>query len=571
LQGAWSLLLHSHSGAQDVMLGVVAAGRPAELRDVESIVGSFVTNLPVRILLPGDSSIGAWLAGIQQQSRARLPFEYVSLSQIQRWSGSAGHDSLFDTLMVWLNGSAAPVFSGLELELLSHGMGTVFPLSLYVDESSDCLELVAELGENHEAVTPLQELLAELGRFLSLLASSDQQATLATLPGFRGNRGAADLVPSAPPEVAVSEVVATAATEVVVGREQPERELLQELVAGHWCTILGLSEIPADGDFFELGGDSLKATSLAESLQQALGREIPVLAIFRRPTIAGMAEVILDRDWPSVARVAMPVRTGGSMPPLFCVASPEVDTVGYAVLARHLCAERPVYVLQSPPSAARVRRLQPPEIPVLAANYLAAIREIQPQGPYHLLGMCSGSQIEMEICRALAEQGDTIGFWGVLDTWALFTLSRRYYVKKMLDLGRYYLSRVRALRSMDGGRRAQAVQRVASRHLAGTGLAEEPAPASGAAESESRAYTLVEEIGWPHEQPDRPKIRSRVTVFRQRRRQQYWRVRDAALGWARHAESVEVVHLAAPSHKTIFKEPYTADLAHLIESRLSEH
>ncbi len=50
-QGAWALLVNRLSGRQDVVFGAAVAGRPPQLSGVETIVGSFVNNLPVRVRL----------------------------------------------------------------------------------------------------------------------------------------------------------------------------------------------------------------------------------------------------------------------------------------------------------------------------------------------------------------------------------------------------------------------------------------------------------------------------------------------------------------------------------------
>jgi len=41
-QGAWALLLGTYSSEEDVVFGAVVSGRPAELRGVESMIGSFI-------------------------------------------------------------------------------------------------------------------------------------------------------------------------------------------------------------------------------------------------------------------------------------------------------------------------------------------------------------------------------------------------------------------------------------------------------------------------------------------------------------------------------------------------
>jgi ubiquinone/menaquinone biosynthesis C-methylase UbiE len=56
-QCAWALLLHRHSGEDDVVFGTVSSGRPPELEGVEEAVGLYIRTLPVRSRLHGGESV----------------------------------------------------------------------------------------------------------------------------------------------------------------------------------------------------------------------------------------------------------------------------------------------------------------------------------------------------------------------------------------------------------------------------------------------------------------------------------------------------------------------------------
>src|SRR5207302_515575 len=113
------------------------------------------------------------------------------------------------------------------------------------------------------------------------------------------------------------------------------------------------------------------------------------------------------------------VQTGNGNCPFFAVASPGVDTLGYALLARHLGVEQPFYKLQANVPLVGDRPFTKEELQGLAKEYIAAMRAVQPQGPYCFGGMCEGVQIAEQIVLDLEAQGLEVGLFVILDTWVL--------------------------------------------------------------------------------------------------------------------------------------------------------
>jgi len=65
-----------------------------------------------------------------------------------------------------------------------------------------------------------------------------------------------------------------------------------EQLAALWCGVLDRQTIGSHEDFFALGGHSLLATRLIARVRDAFDVELPLIALFESPTIAGMAAAI---------------------------------------------------------------------------------------------------------------------------------------------------------------------------------------------------------------------------------------------------------------------------------------
>ena len=71
--------------------------------------------------------------------------------------------------------------------------------------------------------------------------------------------------------------------------------VFEEVLANIWCDVLGVKRVGIEENFFDLGGHSLLATQLISRVRNAFHLELPLRAIFEKPTIAGLAQTIANR------------------------------------------------------------------------------------------------------------------------------------------------------------------------------------------------------------------------------------------------------------------------------------
>ncbi|MFJ9381828.1 amino acid adenylation domain-containing protein, partial [Streptomyces sp. NPDC101455] len=66
----------------------------------------------------------------------------------------------------------------------------------------------------------------------------------------------------------------------------------EELLAGIWERVLGVDRVGATDGFFDLGGHSLLAGQVVSRVREILAVDLPLSALFDRPTVRGLASVI---------------------------------------------------------------------------------------------------------------------------------------------------------------------------------------------------------------------------------------------------------------------------------------
>jgi amino acid adenylation domain-containing protein len=198
-------------------------------------------------------------------------------------------------------------------------------------------------------------------------------------------------------------------------RAQPADDV-ERALCRLWAQALSLDEVAPDDNFFDLGGHSLLAAQLFARASSVMKRTLPLGVLFQAPTVRELARFYRG-DPPSAGdgspTALVPITQGSQRPPLFVVPGINGNVVGFSALAGELGADQPFFGLQS---VGLDGRTQPFEtIEQMAAHYVVAVRQAQPQGPYQLLGICFGGVVAFEMMRQLRGAGQTVAFLGLVD------------------------------------------------------------------------------------------------------------------------------------------------------------
>ena len=169
-------------------------------------------------------------------------------------------------------------------------------------------------------------------------------------------------------------------------------------LAGIIAKVLGLASVSAEASFFELGGDSLKAVTLVARIYQAFEADVPLRTVFEAPTVRGLAAVIdALGNFRSYDQAHRPWLLLNQPQPrkLFCF--PPVVGYGfiYGTIAR-LLKDWAIYGFDFIESRDRLEA------------YAGILKELQPQGPYTLLGYSSGGNLAFELAKLLESRGESV-------------------------------------------------------------------------------------------------------------------------------------------------------------------
>ncbi|MGC9501628.1 amino acid adenylation domain-containing protein, partial [Streptomyces sp. WG7] len=215
------------------------------------------------------------------------------------------------------------------------------------------------------------------------------------------------------------------------GDGRPPRDAEERLLCELFAEVLGVDRVGPEDGFFELGGHSLLAVRLLGRIRSATGSgsgsgsgtALGIRSLLDAPTPEALARLLRSGGGHGTAaeeatralEVLLPLRATGTRPPLFCVHPWAGLSWPYAGLLRSLGEDRPLYGLQ----ARGLARDEEPSASVgeMAEDYLARIREVQPEGPYHLLGWSFGGLVAHEMAVRLREAGEEVALLALLDAY----------------------------------------------------------------------------------------------------------------------------------------------------------
>ena len=229
--------------------------------------------------------------------------------------------------------------------------------------------------------------------------------------------------------------------------EAPQTDM-EKRVAAWWESELKVSGIGRNGDFFELGGDSLTAAAFTVGIEKLLGVQVRPAALFDHPTVSSFAryleqamasqsdgaaanatkpEPAMNPDlfrrllaamsvWPGVRRdessLLVGLRTEGKGTPIFWCGQgrPEYDSI-----VEHLPPEHPIYGTRSLYLFEGKKRQDEEALARIFAN---EVEQLRAGREVILGGFCAGGRIAFDAACHLRSRGVPVKMVFMHETWS---------------------------------------------------------------------------------------------------------------------------------------------------------
>jgi acyl carrier protein len=77
--------------------------------------------------------------------------------------------------------------------------------------------------------------------------------------------------------------------------DEPAGTEMERVIAAIWCEVLQRDRVPLEGNFFDLGGDSLLMVQGFAKLREEVPVKLEVIELFRYPTVRALARYVDTR------------------------------------------------------------------------------------------------------------------------------------------------------------------------------------------------------------------------------------------------------------------------------------
>lgn len=229
-----------------------------------------------------------------------------------------------------------------------------------------------------------------------------------------------------------------------------------------------IESVQVDKDFLELGLNSVNVAEVILKTDRLLSANLSPSVLFKHPEIGSLSEYLADayaelleemvvsetaptpedvRDAaPSLdmasappatpAEIVVPLQTQGGNAPIFALPGAGGSALSLHLLAHALGDEQPLYCLE--PAGLDGRPAAAVSVEDIAEFNIEAMKSVQADGPYRLIGYSNGGVVAFEMARRLLERGEEVVSLTLLDSLAPALLLREAMEEMTVEVFKHF-------------------------------------------------------------------------------------------------------------------------------------
>ncbi|MCL6494107.1 MAG: amino acid adenylation domain-containing protein [Ignavibacterium sp.] len=444
-----------------------------------------------------------------------------------------------------------------------------------VEGVKDCAVIVKEINNDKKIVAYYTNKNKSEGEDFSSLINSIREIAIRNLPDYMIPSLIIPIenLPLTPNNKIDKKALAAKEITALVSHtsnSKPENET-QKILLEIWETLLGITGIGIDDNFFEIGGHSILAAQMLADFEKQTGKRIPLAEMFTAQTIRQLAGIVeketINLKWTPLVEIK---KGESALAPLFLIHGAEGNVLLYRDLANRLNSNRTVYGLQA--KGLDGKNSFNYSIEEMAEDYIPAIKSVQPFGPYNIGGYCMGGSVAYEIAIRLTARGEQVANVFLLETYNACTLDhnqlRKTRVKEKIENIKFHFDNVKSLSAKEKitfikRKTETAIKRTGARInklAANIGL-------SNKGESASHLTLTLRDLNDKAQMEYSPlKYKGKVVLLRPKA--SFATEPDPKFGWGDFVEGELKVYNLDNAPRGMLTEPFVKHTAQIIESEL---
>lgn len=406
----FSLLMAIYGAALSKFGGknCITVGTPVSLRDqpdFQNTVGYFLNTIAIKMEVNQKTLFSDFLHQLNHTISEALANKDVPFQQLveeleprRDEEGLPYFQTLFSMQQLFNNYFSLPDCHS-NVTLLETA-GNKMNISLQITASPNGLEGCIEYNQNVYD----ERLISEIVSYFQALVKLSEQNFEFTLA-------------SPAPRHADLKQLSPAIKSQLTSKETALQTDLEIALTRCWGKTLKLENVDPGANFFDLGGNSILALQLISEIKKTTGLELKLAALFEDQSLQNIIRRYTSIEQKAGDLVVSLNEGVDGETPIFCIHG----VFYYRDLARTIDASIPVYSLLAKEHQTTIDLLnagENPQIDIFAMvdTYSRLITDIQPAGPYRILGHSFGGILAYEIARKLESNQEVVENLILVDT-----------------------------------------------------------------------------------------------------------------------------------------------------------